>query len=144
MLTRNQKFALAVYDKVENLKIEMEKEIKSDKDRKSFIDKFDTIAKKIPMLVRTAGLAQTIGYLQAKSVEKKIASESKFSSDAKIHRQFLTDLADVVSKSSAGEFAEECRNASINNYLILTQNTLAALLWFKRYSESVLGGNNND
>lgn len=139
MQTRNRKFAVKVYEKVEQLKREIDSKLSEKKAKKSYVDKFDTIAKKAPVLVRTAGLAQTVGFMRSKAIVKT-SSDEKIESEAKIYERFLKDLSDVVGYSSIEEFAKESRETNLSNYLILTQNTLAALQWFKRFSESVLGG----
>jgi CRISPR-associated protein Cmr5 len=113
MLTRNQQFALSVYEKVKTV---------PEKDR----NKYGTMAQKLPVLIRTAGLAQAIGFLEAKSNEKG-------------NELLLKHLAEVLEFSDLKSFGKKCREAELIEYLRLTQNALAALLWFKRYSVSVLG-----
>jgi CRISPR-associated protein Cmr5 len=113
MLTRNQKFALEVYKKVGTV---------SENDK----PKYGTMAQKLPLLIRTAGLAQAIGFLEAKSKEKG-------------NELLLKHLAETLGFSDAKSFGNKCRESEMTEYLRLTQNVLAALLWFKRYSVSVLG-----
>lgn len=121
MLTRNQKFAVAVHNKVSAHKGLS----KADK------DKYGAMAQKLPVLIRTAGLAQAVSFLEAKSQKDT----------ERMNRQLLNDLAATVGTMTgfaAGEFANRCRSAELTDYLQLTNNTLAALLWFKRFSVSVL------
>lgn len=132
MLTRNQKFALAVYEKVVKVAEEFPIETaftKKEANQKQR-NKYGAMAQKMPILIRTAGLAQAVSFLEAKS---KKDSE-------KLNLQLLKDLSEVieVEMKFGGNFAEKCRKAEMTEYLRLTQNTLAALLWFKRYSVSVL------
>ena len=117
MLTRNQKFALAVYQRVETV---------SENDR----PKYGTMAQKLPLLIRTTGLAQAIGFLEAKSKESG-------------NELLLRHLAETLGFSDAKSFGKKCRESEMTEYLRLTQNSLAALLWFKRYSVSVLGLDEN-
>lgn len=125
MLTRNQKFALAVYEKV----VKVGEKYPKDTNKKQR-DKYGAMAQKLPLLIRTAGLAQAISFLEAKS---KKESE-------KPNLLLLENLSKVIEKEMKLDqnFADKCRSASMTEYLRLTQNTLAALLWFKRYSVSVL------
>lgn len=125
MLTRNQKFALAVYDKVVEIGEKYPKET-NQKQR----DKYGAMAQKLPLLIRTAGLAQAISFLEAKSKKD----------NEKPNLMLLEDLSDVIKKEMKFDqnFTDKCRSAKMTEYLRLTQNTLAALLWFKRYSVSVL------
>lgn len=121
MQTRNQTFAAKVYK-------EVEKHISKSKEERT---KYGTMAQKLPVLIRTAGLAQAISFLEAKS--KKDSEE--------MNKQLFQDLSKVVSETmnfDKSMFPKKCREAGISEYLQLTQNALAALLWFKRFSVSVL------
>jgi CRISPR-associated protein Cmr5 len=130
MHTRDQRYAVAVYERVTAHK----GKTKPEK------DKYGTMAQKLPVLIQTAGLAQAVTFLEAKS---KKDSE-------RMNRLLLEDLASVVAHemrfggandgaANVSEFTKRCREADLSDYLLLTRNTLAALLWFKRFSVSVLG-----
>lgn len=125
MLTRNQKFALSVYERV----VKFDEDYPKDTNQKQR-DKYGAMAQKLPLLIRTAGLAQAISFLEAKS---KKESE-------KPNLLLLEHLSEVIKEEMklTEKFTDKCRNAEMTEYLRLTQNTLAALLWFKRYSVSVL------
>lgn len=132
--TRNQKFAVAVYERVrkvgEQLPIKNVSD-KHEKENQKQRNKYGAMAQKLPVLIRTAGLAQAISFLEAKS---KKESE-------KMNKRLLDDLSEAVSSMmefDAKEFSKKCREDELTAYLQLTQNTLAALLWFKRFSVSVL------
>ena len=121
MQTRNQTFAIKVYRKIE-------KHLSRKKEERT---KYGAMAQKLPILIRTAGLAQAISFLEAKS---------KKDSEA-MNKQLFEDLSETVSEMMGfdkSDFPEKCREAEMSEYLRLTQNTLAALLWFKRFSVSVL------
>lgn len=145
MLTRNQKFALAVYDKV----IKVSEKYPTGKDsaekdsNQKQRNKYGAMAQKMPILIRTAGLAQAISFLEAKSRKDSEKLNLQFE---KLNLQLLKDLSDVIETEMklGGNFAEKCRQAEMTEYLRLTQNTLAALLWFKRYSVSVLDVEENE
>lgn len=134
MQTRNQKFAVAVYERVKKVGEEFPTEKVSNEDKnknQKQRNKYGAMAQKLPVLIRTAGLAQAITFLEAKS---KKESE-------KMNKQLLDDLSEAVSEMMGFDktiFAEKCRADKLTAYLQLTQNTLAALLWFKRFSVSVL------
>jgi CRISPR-associated protein Cmr5 len=91
------------------------------------------MAHKLPVLIRTVGLAQALAFVQARG--KKDA-----------HKKLLDDLAAVISAqngetldASTGEtLATTSRTAPLPDYMRLTQHALAALLWFKRFAQSVL------
>lgn len=125
MQTRNQKLAVKVFQKVENLQRDFPDE--NSVERK----KYGAMAHKLPVLIRTAGLAQALGFLDAKSKKESEA----------MNKQLLDDLASTLGLS-AEELIKQSRgggNQSLGDYLRLTQEALAALLWYKRFAQSVLG-----
>ncbi len=143
MQTRDQKLAVEVFQKVEGLFNEGQEAIEEllntegeetqkvkKKRREIEIErkKYGAMAHKLPVLIRTAGLAQALGFLDAKSSEK-------------MNGRLLEDLASTLGKSQ-DELLRHSRgddNQSLGDYLRLTQETLAALLWYKRFAQSVLG-----
>ena len=125
MQTRNQTLAVKVFQKIENLQREFPDENSTER------KKYGAMAHNLPVLIRTAGLAQALGFLDAKSNDK----------EGKMNKQLLNDLASTLGKSST-QFLNQSRgdnNQSLGDYLRLTQETLAALLWYKRFAQSVLG-----
>jgi CRISPR-associated protein Cmr5 len=125
MQTRDQKLAAAVYERVANVK-----EAPDKKD--SYRTEYGSMAHKLPVLIRTAGLAQALAFVQARGKDA--------------HKKLLDDLAAVISAqngetldASTGEtLATTSRMAPLHDYMRLTQHALAALLWFKRFAQSVL------
>ncbi len=53
-----------------------------------------------------------------------------------MNRELLNDLAASLGKAN---LVNECLDAPLTDYMVLTKDVLAALLWFKRFSVSVLG-----
>jgi CRISPR-associated protein Cmr5 len=126
MQTCNQTLAVKVFQKIENLQREFPDENSTER------KKYGAMAHKLPVLIRTAGLAQALGFLDAKSNDK----------EGKMNKQLLNDLASTLGKNSTQELLSHTRgnnNQSLGDYLRLTQETLAALLWYKRFAQSVLG-----
>lgn len=119
MQTRDQKLALAVYERV--LAIDTEERKKPEKERTTY-KPYGSMAHKLPILIRTAGLAQALAFVEARGKEP--------------HKMLLKDLAAVVGNPN---LVADSRKAHLGEYMRLTQHTLAALLWFKRYAQSVLG-----
>lgn len=118
MQTRDQKLAAAVYERVANVK-----EAPDKKD--SYRTEYGSMAHKLPVLIRTAGLAQALAFVQARG-----------NKDA--HKKLLDDLAAVISAQNGETLATTSRTAPLPDYMRLTQHALAALLWFKRFAQSVL------
>jgi CRISPR-associated protein Cmr5 len=114
MQTREQIYADSVFKLVSHLKA-------SEQER----NEYGSMAHKLPVLIRTAGLAQALAFVDTRK---------------KPQQQLLDDLALVVLKAQEREvLLARSRNAPLDEYMRLTQETLHALLWFKRYAQSVLG-----
>lgn len=111
MQTRDQKLAAAVFERVSKYK-------SRDKAAKQ---KYGSMAHKLPVLIRTAGLAQALAFVEARG-------------DAEQQR-LLSHLAEVMGR---GNLVELSRSVPLAEYVLLTREALAALLWFKRFAQSVL------
>jgi CRISPR-associated protein Cmr5 len=112
MLTRDQRYAVKAYEHVSAVKKD---------DQKSY----GAMAHKLPILIRTAGLAQALTFVEARGLESQ--------------KQLLKDLASTLGKASEGVLLEQARSSELSAYMLLTQQVLAALLWYKRFAQSVLG-----
>jgi CRISPR-associated protein Cmr5 len=115
MQTRDQKYAVDIYKRVEKIE---------EKDRKSY----GSMAHKLPVLIRTAGLAQALAFVEARGKPAQ--------------KRLLTDLAETVGKKDI--LLSVARSAHLSDYIHLTQQVMAALLWYKRFAQSVLGVNAGD
>ena len=113
MQTRDQIYAVDVYKKVSAVKKTVEE---ADRNR------YGAMAHQLPILIRSAGLAQALAFLESR--------------DTKGHKQLLIDLAATVGQP--GTLLQSAREASIGEYMNLTQQVMAALLWYKRFAQSVL------
>ena len=122
MQTRNQELATKVFRQVEKLQRDFRDDEKQQK-------KYGTMAHKLPVLIRTAGLAQGLGFVEAKAQ----------GTGGAMNGQLLDDLTATLGLANRSELLRQSREATLTNYLRLTQQTLAALLWYKRFAQSVLG-----
>ncbi len=118
MQTRDQKYAVDVYKRV----LEVKKAEKADRDR------YGAMAHQLPILIRTAGLAQALAFLDSR--------------DTKGHKQLLIDLAATVGQP--GKLLQSAREAGIGEYMNLTRQVMDALLWYKRFAQSVLDVKTSD
>lgn len=126
MYTRDQQYAQAVFELIGPLKNEYPK---------AWTDEYGSMAHKLPVLIRTAGLAQALAFLEAKGKEKAKEKEEAKEKDPKALRILCEHLAKVVGRS---DLVARSREAPLDEYMQLTRQCLDALLWFKRYAQSVL------
>jgi CRISPR-associated protein Cmr5 len=117
MQTRNQTIAADVFARVQKL----------EKDPKK--KQYGSMAHKLPVLIQTAGLVQALSFVQAKSTSKS----------GKALEILLNDLAQTLEFANGQALVSESREAELSKYLYLTKRCLAALLWYKRFAQSVLG-----
>lgn len=118
MQTNQQKFATSAYKQVGAIK----------KKDETYQQKYGSMSHKLPLLIRTAGLAQALAFVRAK---KETAYE-----------ELLNHVAETVQWPGAtnGEkLAEKSRNEHLDGYILLTRRVSSALIWYKRFAESELG-----
>lgn len=118
MLTRTQRYAADVFGRVEPLAQE----------DKAYRDKYKSMAEKLPALIRSAGLAQALAFVQAKAVKEEAWG------DLLDHLAQTLYYADRAALSAASR-SPQC---TLSVYLRLTNETLEALLWYKRFAQSLL------
>jgi len=121
MKTVHQRLAADVYDRVTQIYEEHDE---------PFRKKYGTMAHKMPVLLHTAGLMQAIAFVHAKGTKNEA------------WKQFLNDLAQTL-EFSRPEYDRDAllRNAQqveIGDYILLTRRVSNALLWYKRFAESIL------
>jgi CRISPR-associated protein Cmr5 len=114
--TREQRLAADVYRLISQVPADS-----------TYKNAYGGMAHKLPVLIRTAGLVQALEFVAARS------------KDQRAQKDLLGDLATVLEFNSADELRQASREAPLSAYMRLTQEALQALLWFKRYAQSVLG-----
>lgn len=112
--TREQKYAESAFRQIE---AEILPNTNSHK-------KYGTMAHKLPILIRTAGLAQALQFVESRGSEEQ--------------KVLLKHIAATVGYSSKAELLSKSRSEGINGYIHLTEKTLGALLWYKRFAQSIL------
>jgi CRISPR-associated protein Cmr5 len=108
--TRNQQYAAKVFNHVQAVPAAEH-------------DKYIAMAHKLPVLIRTAGLAQALAFV---NTTKEGA-----------HERLLDHLAETVSAGTREALLNRIRTDDLSQYIRLTQETLAALLWYKRFAQSI-------
>lgn len=112
MNTLDQDFAGKVYDIVAGYRQHADR------------TKYGAMAQKLPILIRSAGLAQALAFVDSKGG---------------INHQLLNDLAQVVAKTDKDDLLRMSRGVdSLQEYVFLTHKVQLALEWFYRFSQSVL------
>lgn len=117
MLTRHQSYAARIFEQVNELRECTEW---TEKERK----KYGSMAHRLPVLIRKAGLAQALAF-----VEARCGTEGQ---------RLLDHLAVVIGEKTRSELLCRSRTASLPDYMHLTRQVLAALFWYKRFAQSVL------
>lgn len=86
--------------------------------------KYGSMAHKLPVLVRTAGLVQALTFVDSRGKEP--------------HRQLIEDLAVVIGSDNRDSLLANSRESQLQEYIYLTRKVMMALKWFKRFAQSVL------
>jgi CRISPR-associated protein Cmr5 len=119
--TREQLYAAAVYEQFEQFL----KQNRSIDDRK----KYRSIILAAPALVHNAGLAQALAFIASRNEP--------------LQCRLVADIAGVVLGVRDGaQLLERSRggtDGSLRDYMLLTRQVLAALLWYRRYAQQLLG-----
>jgi CRISPR-associated protein Cmr5 len=117
MRTLEQEFADKVYEKVAAFGERYTKE-------KVERSQYGSMAHKLPILIRTAGLAEALAFVESRGKDA--------------HKSLLDDLAVVISENSRVNLLKNSREYGLQDYVYLTRRTMLALKWFKRFAQSVL------
>lgn len=120
MQTRDQKYASDAFERVTKV---------AQKCTESFGKAYGSMAHKLPILIHVAGLAQALAFVASRGQRKG-------------PEQLLEDLSQTVLGEPATRLLERSRGSnhegSLREYIYLTEQILAALLWYKRYAQSIL------
>jgi CRISPR-associated protein Cmr5 len=114
MQTRDQKYAIDIFGRVS----------KVSKEKKEYQNIYGGMSHKLPILIHTAGLAQALSFVEAKAIKVNAL------------QQLLKDLSATVEQQDLPAVARNTKELSA--YIRLTQQVMAALLWYKRFAQSVL------
>jgi len=84
--------------------------------------KYGSMAHKLPVLIRTAGLAQALGFVESRGTPEQ--------------KKLIQHISEAI---GVPDMCERSRKAELHEYMALTSNVMAALVWYKRFATSVLG-----
>ncbi len=110
MLTRDQAYGISAHKNVQAIK-----ENKAAR-------KYGVMCHKLPILIHTAGLAQALAFVDSRKGD--------------IYKTFLEDLGKTVEEK---DIVTTAREANLNDYMRLAAQVMAALVWYKRFAQSILG-----
>lgn len=127
MQTRDQKYALIAYERAVNVKNA------KDIDDKSY----GSMAHALPIMIRRAGLAQALSFVEAKA-----KADEKNGKRPKTLQTLLDDLQATLGRQEP--LAQAARKAELPEYMLLTRQVMDALLWYKRFAQSMLGVDSSD
>lgn len=117
MQSREQQFAMTIYGQVSQYPGPLDEKSKERK-------QYGTMAHQLPILVRSAGLAQALAFVESRN---KVP-----------YQQLLNHLSETVGAASREDLLNRSRTADLSNYIYLTEQVMLALKWYKRFAESVL------
>jgi CRISPR/Cas system CMR-associated protein Cmr5 small subunit len=133
MRTREQEYAETIYGQTERVKTGVDtikSQFESDPQNRelkkqlaiavSKKEDYLKMSKKLPVLIRSAGLTQALYF----AVTRKGGS-----------KQLVEDLAVAISVT---DLLEQSRTSNLNAYIHLTEKCLTALNWYKRITQSLL------
>ena len=115
--TRKQRISGKILGQVQKIK-----DSESDANQK----KYGTMAHRLPILVHSAGLVQALAFVQAK---KK---------NTKAWGKYIDDLALTLGKNNGDQLFRDVQGAPLKEYMTLTHQVNEALVWYKRFAESIL------
>jgi CRISPR-associated protein Cmr5 len=111
--TRDQKYAKIVHEQISRLAAE-------NSDNRQYA----SLALKLPVLIRTSGLAQAVAFVKSRGKDDG--------------EKLLNHLSRTLELENGTNLETKIREAGLVEYMHLTRRTLAALLWYKRFAQSVL------
>ncbi len=114
MRTRNQEYAAKIFQQIE-------RDIVPQTADSTYQRRYGSMAHKLPILIRKAGLVQALAFVEARGM--------------KADKQLLEHIKEVIGEQ---ELLKRSREAEMEEYIELTNKVLSALLWYKRFAQSLL------
>lgn len=124
MLTREQRYAAKTYEQIAN-----EIQPRPPEEQK----KYGSMAHKLPVLIRAAGLAQALQFVESRGDKQ----QKLLLQHLAVALDFKDDDDDEMPTAKL-KLLKSIRTAELSTYMRLTQQALAALQWYKRFAQSVL------
>lgn len=122
MLTRDQQYAISAHKCVEAIATKYENDEQARR-------KYGSTAHKLPILIHTAGLAQALTFVETRGKGKD---------EVNPYKDFLRDLKKTIGKEEQDSLCKYMCKVNLDEYMLLTQQVLHALIWYKRFAQSIL------
>ena len=95
--------------------------------------RYATVMYQLIILVRTAGWLQASEFLLSlTNSEKRAAGERLLAALAQQMNRVNTDISDIES------LRNKARTAELQEYMLLTREFMATIVWYKRFVQSIL------
>ncbi|MCL2011301.1 MAG: type III-B CRISPR module-associated protein Cmr5 [Cystobacterineae bacterium] len=118
MQTRQQQWVQAAFKQVEEFVAPYRNQGKLPKELPVALSNYRSFALSFPALIHTCGLAQAIAFAKYKS------------------EPLLEHLEGIL--HTDGQLADLSRTVPLQHYMLLSQQTLDAACWLKRYAEALI------
>ena len=120
-LTREQKRGQKAYEHAESVKESPEK---AD---------YGRYAHKLPIMIRTAGLAQALAFTEAKGKVGALRLLDDLGEQLRDQGMLPKDI-----KNAREALIKQSKSAELSSYWMITREIQACLVWYKRFAVSVL------
>lgn len=129
-MTREQKRAAQAFEDVTYIK---------NKTNDEMPKRYATVVYQLIILIRTAGLIQALEFIE------NLSHSGKQSAGSLLLDSLGKQMGRFDDKIKDGHTLREyVRNAELGEYLILSREVMAAMVWYKRFVQSVLKINETD
>jgi CRISPR-associated protein Cmr5 len=95
-------------------------------------EEFAQLVKKIPMMIKTSGLSEAFAFMYSKQNKHGIILNSIY----KWLQQSSTTLS-IINGSNGENLVQKVTNLDITSYRVVTTETMAYLMWLRRFSEGM-------
>ena len=112
----------------------------SDNEPKKLKENYKSVAKKLPVLIKTNGLGQTLAFVKSKGGKKDKNGKKVENGYDKLYKQIgdwlRTDVANQLVQQ--GELVEQVIQLKSPVYRQVTVETLALLNWMRRFVDGLM------
>lgn len=107
-----------------------------------YAKEYKQYSKKLPMMIKTNGLAATLAFMLSKD-ESKNEGKAYHKLGADILgwlKRCNTTSSIYQNKNTFKDLVQEVVNLDSSKYILTTQETISFLLWLRRFTEGLING----